>query len=87
MWLITKPGHDFKASLGEYLGLFKRYKGFGPPGEFFRSLKRIRRLRDLSALFRRRRVVHTLEELIDFNIKNKDLEMPNGKYTTPCICQ
>ena len=79
MWLITKPVHDFKASLDEYLALFKRFK---PPGELFRSLKNIRRLRDISAWFRSRKVVHTLEELIRFNRENMDSELPPGEYTT-----
>ena len=79
MWLITKQGHDFKASLDGYLRLFNRRKRFTMSGESFRSLKRIRRLRDLSAWFRSWRVVHTLEELIDFNIEYKYLEMPNGE--------
>ena len=82
MWLITKPVHDFKASLDEYLALFNRWKGFKTPGEFFRSLKNIRRLKDINAWFRSRKVVHTLEELILFNKENMDSELPPGEYTT-----
>ena len=85
MWLIRKPVHDFKASLDEYLALFNRWKWFKTRGEFFRSLKNIRRLRDISAWIRSRKVVHTLEELIDFNDENVSSEMPPGEYATSRI--
>ena len=78
---MTGPDHDFKASLGEFFGLFNRRKSIGTLAKMFNGLKNIWIPRDIDDLFRGENVVRTLEELIGFNREHKGLEMPPGEET------
>ena len=47
--------------------------------ELFGSAKNIWTSRDIKYFFKGKKVVRTLEELIDFNNEHKALEMPPGE--------
>ena len=47
--------------------------------ELFNNAKDIWTSKDIKCLFKGKKVVHTLKELIDFNNEHKSLEMPPGK--------